>query len=176
MKHKLTICVYCGDHKNLHVEQIHPYNSRVKCYNCNEVGPIKIFDQNAIRAFYELAGLIGTLSLFEFENRIKNYKKEFIHEGHIKKEYILCAAILFDNGNYYEHQPINIKRGIVLCGWRHHCIFMQRYAMNNELKEIEQGFLTNTNRFVSREEAAKIAFKSRQITKEKKTLFSEDVW
>jgi hypothetical protein len=44
--------------------------------------------------------------------------------------------------------------------------------MNTE----EQGFLTNTDRFVSREEAAKIAFESGQITEETTRLFSEDLY
>ena len=53
----------------------------------------------------------------------------------------------------------------------------------------EQGFVTSTGRFVSREEAAKIAFSAGQITaaskgeprpetgrEEKEKLFSEDLW
>jgi len=39
-----------------------------------------------------------------------------------------------------------------------------------------QGFITNTNRFVEREEAARIAFTADQIAYPKKMLFSEDLW
>lgn len=39
----------------------------------------------------------------------------------------------------------------------------------------EQGFVTNTGRFVSRKEAAEIAFKAGQIKEPKDALFSEDV-
>jgi hypothetical protein len=44
--------------------------------------------------------------------------------------------------------------------------------MNTE----EQGFLTNTDRFVSRKEAAKIAFDYGQIKDETKRLYSEDLY
>ncbi len=44
----------------------------------------------------------------------------------------------------------------------------------------EQGFLTNTGKYVSREEAVKIALKAGQVTYEKLVvkdrLFSEDLW
>jgi hypothetical protein len=34
------------------------------------------------------------------------------------KEYILSAAVHFDDGKIYEHQPSNIKTGFVVCGRR----------------------------------------------------------
>ena len=40
----------------------------------------------------------------------------------------------------------------------------------------EQGFVTNAGRFVSRKEAAKIAFEAGQTEKLEDELFSEDVW
>jgi hypothetical protein len=42
--------------------------------------------------------------------------------------------------------------------------------------EKEQGFLTNKNRFVSRQEGAKIAFAAGQIKEEIVRLFSEDLY
>ena len=39
-----------------------------------------------------------------------------------KKEYILCAAIHWDDGETYPHQPKNITTGLVICGRRHHNI------------------------------------------------------
>ncbi len=99
----------------------------------------------------------------------------------MEKEYILCAAIWFDNGEKYKLQPKNIDTGVVLCGWRHGCIFPQIGGLVKERQELgihekEQGFLTNLNRFVDRKEAAKIAYKEKQIAKPKKTLFSEDLY
>lgn len=88
-----------------------------------------------------------------------------------------------------EFQPKNIDEGIVLCGHRHGVIFQQfRFFATDVLKldvagrhsleiyEKEQGFLTNYNRFVGREEAAEIALFAGQIKKPIKTLYSEDLY
>ena len=97
------------------------------------------------------------------------------------KEYILCAAIWFDDGKEYRHQPKNIDTGLVLCGWRHGCIFPQIGGLVKERQQLgiyekEQGFLTNLNRFVGRKEGAEIALKANQIKESKETLFSEDLY
>ena len=42
--------------------------------------------------------------------------------------------------------------------------------------ESEQGFLTNKNRFVDREEAGQIAFNAGQTDELKRTLYSEDLY
>jgi hypothetical protein len=96
-------------------------------------------------------------------------------------EIVLCAAIWFDDGKVYQLQPSNIKTGIVLCGWRHGCIFPQIGGLTKERQELgiyekEQGFITNKNRFVSRQEAANIAFAAGQIKEETNRLFSEDLY
>lgn len=96
-------------------------------------------------------------------------------------EYILCAAIWFDDGKGYTGQPQNVTTGIVLCGHRHHCIFPQIGGLVAERKQLgiherEQGFLTNLNRFVGRREAAEIAYKAQQISAPKDSLFSEDLY
>lgn len=88
----------------------------------------------------------------------------------IEGEYILCAAIWFDDGKKYAHQPKNINSGLVFCGRMHACIFAQIGGTVGErielgIHEKEQGFLTSENRFVDRKEAAKIAIKSGQIEK-----------
>lgn len=98
-----------------------------------------------------------------------------------REEYILCAAIHFDDGKEYAHQPRNIQTGIVLCGHRHGCIYPQIGGLTKErqnlgIHEKEQGFLTNLNRFVNREEGAIIAFNAKQIDNELKTLYSEDLY
>ncbi len=90
----------------------------------------------------------------------------------MEKEYILCAANWYNDMANHEHQPANIKQGFVVCGRRHHnCIstFAQivgfPYDQNaNKIMRTEiQGFLTNTNRFVGRKEAFKIAAQANQI-------------
>ena len=97
-----------------------------------------------------------------------------------KKEYILCAAIHYDNGIEYVHQPKNIYSGIVVCGRRHHNCFTILFNMFNEddysKKNTTQGFLTNTDLFVDRKEAAQIAFEAGQIGHVTKSLFSEDLY
>ncbi len=97
------------------------------------------------------------------------------------KEYILCSAIWFDDGKEYLFQPLNINIGFVLCGFRHCSIFPQLGGLVRDRQAIgifekEQGFLTNKNRFVDREEAAKLAFESDQISKELDRLYSEDLY
>jgi hypothetical protein len=101
------------------------------------------------------------------------------------KEYIICAANYYDDGQEHVHQPKNITSGFVVCGRRHHnCI--HTFAMivgfpydddgHRVHRTEEQGFLTNTNRFVSREEAGEIAFAAGQTTEKKTTLYSEDLY
>jgi len=96
------------------------------------------------------------------------------------KEWILCAAILFDNGKEYIHQPINVQTGFVVCGQRHHNCLATVWILNGEKKidyEKEvQGFLTSSNRFVNREEASIIANKANQVDRQPKRLFSEDLY
>jgi hypothetical protein len=48
--------------------------------------------------------------------------------------------------------------------------------MQHEAGEEIQGFLTNKNRFVDREEGAKIAFTAKQVNEPLKQLFSEDLY
>lgn len=90
------------------------------------------------------------------------------------KEYILCAAIHFKDGNKHEHQPINIDSGYVVCGRRHHNCFVTHAIIKkggivpDKLLEVpsfesEQGFVTNLDRFVDRDEASKIASAAGQV-------------
>lgn len=98
--------------------------------------------------------------------------------GEWKDEYILCAAIHYNDFKQYLHQPKNIETGMVICGRRHHNIIYNwnQLSLGKTRRTDTQGFLTNKDRFVNREEAAKIAFESGQISMPKKELFSEDVW
>lgn len=105
------------------------------------------------------------------------------------KEQIICAAIWYQDLPTQTFLPKNIDKGIVVCGHRHgHCIdIMKRLS---QLRTVtfapdgvgnhEQGFLTNTNRFVSREEAFDIAESANQLNDRtrftNRTLFSEDLY
>jgi hypothetical protein len=110
-----------------------------------------------------------------------------------KKEYILCAAI------WYKDIPLkkiidgvlpkNCDKGLVVLGHRHgQCMWTMgsltglRSVTNGEdsVGEYEQGFLTNTNRFVDREEGYNIAELAGQLNDRSRggsrTLYSEDLY
>lgn len=98
-------------------------------------------------------------------------------------EYILCAAVWFDDGIDHKEWCLNGKPGYVICGRRHHNCFSTAYYIDPERKYIkhekEQGFITNKDRFVDRIEASEIAFLAGQIrerTKHPQGLFSEDLY
>jgi hypothetical protein len=100
------------------------------------------------------------------------------------KEYILCAAIWFHDGIIHAHQPKNIDRGLVVAGRRHHnAVLTSAVISGGRIRTTEgkiaphiQGFITSTDRFVSRNEAGDIAFKAGQIDQENDFLFSEDLY
>lgn len=99
-----------------------------------------------------------------------------------KQEYIICAAIWFHDGIKYPHQPLPVEEGFVVCGRRHHNCYMTVSAIKSEdVKDTRffddtQGFLTNLDRFVKRDEAGIIACLSGQIDKPTECLFSEDLY
>ena len=85
------------------------------------------------------------------------------------KEWILCAAIWYNDGNVYEHQPINIETGLVICGRRHHNCYTTLAALRGDIEgkldvsRDGQGFITNLNRYVDRKEGYIIAKSSNQL-------------
>lgn len=102
-----------------------------------------------------------------------------------KPEYIICAAIHFNDNKEHPHQPRNIKEGFVICGRRHHNCYTIAALLNGDsiigyMNEVNgkavQGFLTSKDKFVDRKEAGKIAFSQKQINKETNCLFSEDLY
>ena len=117
------------------------------------------------------------------QNKSKNLIKntDTLQQPSNPKEYILCAAIHFDDNKKHENQPKNKSTGFVVCGRRHHNCYQTYWILNkNKLNSDIQGFITNTDRFVDREEAYKIAFEAGQI-KDKKfsdtpILISEDLY
>jgi hypothetical protein len=111
--------------------------------------------------------------------------KRMFPEAFNKPEYVICAAILFQDGIIHPHQPRNIPNGFVICGRRHHNCFTTGMIINdgksiNDLNEINgksiQGFLTSKDRFVDRKEGGKIAFEAGQIKEETDCMFSEDLY
>jgi hypothetical protein len=106
-------------------------------------------------------------------------------------ERIYCAAIWYKDLVLKNdvRNPINIDKGVVVLGHRHADIIKNVYNLlglrsvqNGErsVGESEQGFLTNKDRFVGREEAAKIALAQNQIKDlgrfNQNHLYSEDIY
>lgn len=103
-----------------------------------------------------------------------------LHSRIREEEYILCAANWYKYPMGSDHQPVNIEYGFVVCGRRHHNIFMITSICDESILErnklCEQGFLTSKDRWVDRKEAGEIAFKAGQTTELRKILFSEDLY
>jgi hypothetical protein len=112
-------------------------------------------------------------------------------DGVIAITYIICSAIWFNDGKKHNHQPKNIKSGFVIAGRRHHNCYSSFQSIGKSLgydktlivkkgvtlEEREtQGFLTNTDLFVDRNRAGKIAFLANQTKELKTRLFSEDLY
>lgn len=79
---------------------------------------------------------------------------------------------------YIKHAAIITENDLIIIGKSHaDCIHK---AIENKLRAKRdakaQGFFTNTGRYISRFEAAVIAFKAKQIDSPINILFSEDLW
>jgi hypothetical protein len=98
-----------------------------------------------------------------------------------KEEQILCAAIWLTEVERPTHRPINTPKGVVVSGFRHGDCIGQISALTNkklfEHGEHIQGFLTNKNRFVDREEGAEIWVKNGgKLKYSTYHLYSEDLY
>lgn len=107
------------------------------------------------------------------------------------KEKILCSAVWYKDFPHIKNTEIPLDRylpkncdtGVVFLGHRHGQCIYSKYVITG-LRDAEsgkyiQGFLTNLNRFVDRQEAWNIAKEANQIIKvsgAEGTLYSEDLW
>ena len=93
-------------------------------------------------------------------------------------EFIICAAIYWDDGKEYCHMAKNIKTGIVICGRRHHNCFSILSSLGKSRLDFKetQGFMTSKDRFLNRYDAAEIAFKAKQTSERRSVLYSEDLY
>lgn len=112
--------------------------------------------------------------------RILNYFSDTMSQI---EEYILSAAVYFDDKQKHTHQPKNIETGFVISGRRHHNCFMTACILDSEMKYKKfkqiQGFITNSDRFIDRKEACIVAKKAGQVKDEPSILlelFSEDLY
>ena len=95
-----------------------------------------------------------------------------------KKEYILCAAIWYNDGIRRSFNPSPFESGLFLFGHRHSdCILtLQSIYPDYSNHRIDKGFLTNYKNFVSRHQAAKIAYECGQTEKDEELLTSEHLY
>jgi len=112
---------------------------------------------------------------------VEPIERKYPHLGTLTNEYILCAAIYFQDGVAHRgNEPHNIETGYVILGRRHgDCYSIEkiiREQAGRERVDNVHGFLTSYNRFVTREEASPIARKMNQTTSELENLFSEDLY
>ncbi len=103
------------------------------------------------------------------------------------KEYILCSAVWYKELELKKDVPFtsflpkNLEKGVVFCGFRHAQCIYTKVAITG-LRDAEsgdsvQGFLTSLNRFVDREEGAKIHILNGGVLKySNKELYSEDLY
>jgi len=98
--------------------------------------------------------------------------------GADSKERLVCSAVWYPNyvgKRVVVHRPCNIDKGIVFAGVGHGFAMSQYHAVSGlPSRDDVQGFLTSTNRFVEREEAARIAYEAGQVPTLKDTIYSED--
>jgi hypothetical protein len=115
-------------------------------------------------------------------NKTPRNPKLGIADVMVSTSYIICAAIWFKDGKKHEHQPRNVDEGFVVCGRRHHNVYLTVADIKDVpykdygYSEHVQGFLTSDDIFVDRKEGGQIAFKAGQTDKLKECLFSEDLY
>ena len=106
------------------------------------------------------------------------------------KEFILCAAYKFKEGYRTPNmEKKTSKDGTIIedlyhgpckqvfqmaLGWRHPDI-LHKYGDVIDKSDLG-GFMTSRGRYVTRAEAAKIAYEAGQIDEPKNILFSEDIY
>lgn len=67
-------------------------------------------------------------------------------------------------------------KGQIFTGRKHYMIMQKYYRETGDMIGGEEGFVTDTGRFVSRTEAARIAFAAGQIKLPKAELTSDDLY
>lgn len=96
-------------------------------------------------------------------------------------EKIMCAANWYpDDVTPANCNPVNIEKGLVVCGISHCQAGYIYNALTGKNFSTISGFMTSHNRFVDREEGMSIARHANQIVrdipKDSASLFSEDLF
>lgn len=119
-----------------------------------------------IKSWPQYKAYIWTLQQLREQHRyFKNFPKE--------KEVIVASAIKALNGDVY---------AVMKPGRHHHCIALMWEKQASELhvsgNTINQGFMTNTNRYIGRKEARELAVQNGQALylNHADEIFSENLW
>jgi hypothetical protein len=120
--------------------------------------------------------------LIERLTACQSHDEKLLAEKAKQRPRILCAAIWFIEQQTAISNPIGVTTGMVLCGHSHvHCrdqfiALTGKYMVIPQCGKYIQGFLTSDNRFVTRQEAATIAWVAGQIDSPRTILYSEDLY
>lgn len=117
---------------------------------------------------------------------IETGKSVSCESGMLKENIKKAKSDLYDllNGKILKdlelikHAAVKSKDGWVIIGKNHAECFHKAGNMNVKMSQLreDQGFVTDTGRFINRYEAAKLAFNNGQVNKKEKMLFSEHLW
>ena len=153
-----------------------------KSYNFTGIVNIYNYDLEEPSLFLNLRKgvLIG---IGHNQNDVEFFESFRCLESPSKTERIISSAILFKDEKIYAYQPINISSGFVVTGYRHSNIYTTMAILCPDLsyKKIKrlEGFLTDKNRFITRDEAYDLATENGQFIADGrlyKQLYSEDLW
>lgn len=160
------------------------------CINLKSYKEEKLLIIKAMEIYSKELQLSHASHIAELQNQIKDLQGQVERLEQKPEEYIICAANYYNDENEHIDQAANIAIGFIVCGRRHfNCISTFAkivgfpYTIDaQKIRQTEvQGFLTNTNRFVTRKQALQIATKANQLIHYVKLdsnigLTSEDIY
>lgn len=145
----------------------------------NSAMRIKIFQLNN---FVEISYKNGNDYFFKREF-LKINTSQFKKISKIFNEKIICASIHFDNGTKHTSQLINIDIGYTVEGLNYYDIicknrdvFQKFLRTESSYRSINYGFITTSNRFLTRVEAGKLAYINKQVKTKERLLLTEDLY
>lgn len=83
---------------------------------------------------------------------------------------IISSAVKYKDldNNYYQ----------IVCALRHADAFewLYNHKVRYDRNDCEAGFMTDTNQFITRSAAARLAVEQKLVPEDTKVLYSEDIW
>ena len=113
----------------------------------------------------ELLSDVAAFCLRRSSSCLKQASSLYPEDTTVGREWVEAAAIVFEGNVWSLPKPA-----------RHHQIIAAHIEQTGLDGSGQQGFLTNKGRFVSRREAARIAYDAGQLEHLQSSVFSEDLW